>query len=136
MEKEDFRKISYEGELQRAKWFKEDLEKGTSIKVIQEQTKENLSKKEFERKQNKIDSAFFRAVHTCAGTGAWVTAKNSVVFALRVLQLLHFTLFKTILKHEFSSVYEAVQDFPRTNKNGVCTGTRCQLSGLNSRVGT
>lgn len=28
MEKEDFREISYEEELQRAKWFKEDLEKG------------------------------------------------------------------------------------------------------------
>ena len=67
MEKEDFRKISYEGELQRAKWFKEDLEKGTRT-VIQEQTKENLSKKEFERKQNKIDSAFLRG-NRCLGNG-------------------------------------------------------------------
>ena len=31
MEKEDFRKISYEEELERAKWFKEDLEKGNYI---------------------------------------------------------------------------------------------------------
>ena len=46
--------------------------------MIEEQNKENLSNKEFERKQNKIDSAFFRAVYTCAGTSAWVTAKNSL----------------------------------------------------------
>ena len=68
MEKEDFREISYEEELQRANGLRKTLRKVSESDRTQ--NKENLSNKEFERRQSKIDSAFFRAVHTCAGTSA------------------------------------------------------------------